>query len=206
MTSKIQSLVLVLNSFLSVYLWSWRQWYRNRHFINLFQLEHEPEPEFPQPSGINVNMMPFIASEKFEKCRLPDNLKPYWGLINYCLAHKAKRNRSSYGRVFYLTIQETGIEEGSSQRRPGLHVEYRGQFDNASSKRLVAAFCQKQILLHMLCIIELCHLFHLFLGTNNKGLRRIIVSTWQQMFLIPLEFGITRSTLRNLEKMDTLSI
>ena len=84
-------------------------------------------------------MMPFISSDKFEKCRLPDYLKPYWGLIKYCLGHQAKRISSSYRRVFYLTIQETQVEKGSSQRRPGMHVEYRGQANNTISERLVTA-------------------------------------------------------------------
>ena len=125
-----------INSILvNLYLWSWREWYRHRNFINLFQVEREPEPEFPRPSGISVNMMPFISSEKFENCRLPEDLRPYWGLIKYCLGHQARRNPLSYGRVFYITIQETQIEQGSCQGRPGLHVEYRGLANNATTER-----------------------------------------------------------------------
>ena len=122
-----------------VYLWSWKKWYRNRNIMNLFQLDPEPEPEVPPPSTIsaNVNMMPFISSDKFEGCKLPEDLKPYWGIIKYCLRHQLRNNPSSNGRVFYLTIQESQVEQGSSQMKPGLHVEYRGLENNEISERLV---------------------------------------------------------------------
>ena len=36
--------------------------------------------KFPLPVGIgiNINMMPFICSESFDNCRLPEYLRPYW--------------------------------------------------------------------------------------------------------------------------------
>ena len=34
---------------------------------------------------------------------------------------------SDYGKVYYLTIQESLVEAGHSQRRPGLHVDSPGQ-------------------------------------------------------------------------------
>ena len=86
----------------------------------------EQGPRFPPPSGIKINMMPFISSELFENCRLPENLKPYWGLIKYCVQQEKKiRNDSSVGQVFYLSIEESEVKAGFSQRVSGLHVDWR---------------------------------------------------------------------------------
>ena len=40
---------------------------------------------FPPPSGININMMPFIVGETFAACKLPEYVKPYWPMIKACL-------------------------------------------------------------------------------------------------------------------------
>ena len=79
---------------------------------------------FPLPVGIgiNINMMPFICSESFHNCRLPEDLRPYWGLIEMCVKDLLRINSSSTGKVFYLTIQESEAGRDTSQRRPGLHV------------------------------------------------------------------------------------
>ena len=90
--------------------------------------------EFPHPSGININMMPFISSEQFEDCRLPEYLNPYEDLIMYCVGHEKERNPSSSGKVFYLSIEESEVEEGFPQRQPGLHVDRPGLVNIASSK------------------------------------------------------------------------
>ena len=90
--------------------------------------------EFPAPSGININMMPFISSEQFEDCRLPEYLNPYQSLIMYCLGHEKKRNSSSTGKVFYLSIEESEVEAGLSQRQPGLHVDRPGLVNIESSE------------------------------------------------------------------------
>ena len=34
---------------------------------------------------------------------------------------------SDLGKVYYLTVQESSVEAGQSQRRPGLHVDRPGQ-------------------------------------------------------------------------------
>ena len=98
-----------------------------------------PEYSFPTPSGINLNMMPFLVGQTWEECRLPDNCKPYWPLIQACLEQEAarsysnmwprKRGQSQLGRVWYLTIQESEVEGGASQRRPGLHVDSPGKVE-----------------------------------------------------------------------------
>ena len=117
--------------------------YRNSYFIDLQRVNDErfylPQrksfpAEFPAPSGININMMPFISSVQFEDCRLPEFLNPYQGLIMYCLGHEKKRNSSSTGKVFYLSIEESEVEAGFSQRQPGLHVDRPGLVNIASFK------------------------------------------------------------------------
>ena len=93
-------------------------------------------PKFPSPSGININMMPFICGDSFDDCKLPDFLRPYSGLIEMCLQHHSYRKThhmwpsslfsSDLGKVYYLTIQESEVDPGQSQRRPGLHVDSPG--------------------------------------------------------------------------------
>ena len=87
----------------------------NSYFVDLKRISFPPE--FPPPSGININMMPFISSENFEKCRLPAYLNPYRGLIMYCLGHEKERNPSSTGKVFYLSIEESEVEVGFLLRK-----------------------------------------------------------------------------------------
>ena len=94
---------------------------------------------FPEPSGININMMPFIVGETFESCKLPDYVEPYWKMIQCCLkpeiykgkwhAWPRKFHPSDIGKVYYLTIQESFVEPGTSQRRPGLHVDSPGKVE-----------------------------------------------------------------------------
>ena len=91
---------------------------------------------FPAPTDININMMPFIVGEDFEDCKLPDYLENYWDLIHSCLRPQHIRHHwhlwpsskipSDIGKVYYLTIQESWVEPGNSQRRPGLHVDSPG--------------------------------------------------------------------------------
>eukprot|EP00794_Sanderia_malayensis_P004881 gene4881-5521_t len=78
---------------------------------------------FPDPTGINVNMMPFIMdNQKFSKCRLPKFFFEYWNrIIRFCKWEDQQR-----GKIGYLTIQESVVEKDSSQRRPGLHTERPG--------------------------------------------------------------------------------
>eukprot|EP00092_Neocalanus_flemingeri_P051338 GFUD01059675.1.p1 GENE.GFUD01059675.1~~GFUD01059675.1.p1 ORF type:complete len:381 (+),score=98.56 GFUD01059675.1:41-1183(+) len=92
---------------------------------------------FPTPSDININMMPFIVGKTFESSKLPEYVKPYWSLIKACINPELNRashhlwdrrsNPSDLGRVYYLTIQESFVGAGSSQRRPGLHVDSPGE-------------------------------------------------------------------------------
>ena len=68
-------------------------------------------------------MMPFIVSEKFETCKLPEFVKPYWPLIKACIEPHFFRKYNDIwpkrgfpnslpcdiGKVYYLTIQESMI-------------------------------------------------------------------------------------------------
>ena len=87
-------------------------------------------------------MMPFIVGETFASCKLPSSVQPYWPMIKACLDplcldprlerawhHLGSKEDipSELGKVNYLTIQESWVEQGSSQRRPGLHVDSPGE-------------------------------------------------------------------------------
>ena len=78
---------------------------------------------FPEPTGININMMPFIMDvEKFEKCQLPEYLHIYWERI----IQKCPLGLDQLGNIGYLTIQESHVNKGETQRRPGVHTERPG--------------------------------------------------------------------------------
>lgn len=70
---------------------------------------------FPEPQGIKINMMPFVMGDP---ASLPENLRPYQPLIDACGVEKAEM-----GKIGYLTIMESDVEPGLSQRRGGVHVE-----------------------------------------------------------------------------------
>ena len=102
---------------------------------------------FPPASGINVNMMPFIASRQFENCRLPEFLEPYKFLIEYIVLCETRRKVSTLGlsildtlgKVFYLSIEERKFKKGTCQGRPGLHV------NRLRSERLVSCSIDWQV-------------------------------------------------------------
>ena len=89
-----------------------------------------PSTPFPQPTNININMMPFLASRNFEETQLPDYIKPYAKMIRsviLCACGYNNVNRSKVeGKIFFLTIQESWVEDNTSQRRPGLHTDNPG--------------------------------------------------------------------------------
>lgn len=71
--------------------------------------------QFPEPQDININMMPFVIGQMDS---LPKDCQQYWPLIEACHIERAE-----HGKIGFLTIQESMVEAGTSQRRPGLHVE-----------------------------------------------------------------------------------
>jgi hypothetical protein len=82
---------------------------------------------FPTPKGINVNMMPI---KLFDYSTIPDFCKPYQEMIRNCIVapwdygtEEPRVGRTMRDRVAYLTIHESHVPAGQSQRRPGLHIE-----------------------------------------------------------------------------------
>ena len=74
--------------------------------------------EFPEPTGRNVNMMPFVFGDKES---LPDFLQCYHNLIEACPYMK-----DEIGNVGYLTVHESWVDVEQAQRREGLHIESPG--------------------------------------------------------------------------------
>jgi len=69
--------------------------------------------EWPAPTGIKVNMLPFSMKNKG---LLPEPCQAYWDIIKKCVEHTYKTE----GRgddVAYLTIDESHVEDGKSQVR-----------------------------------------------------------------------------------------
>lgn len=81
--------------------------------------------EFPEPTGRNVNMMPFIFGDRSS---LPAELRCYHELIEAC-----PYMGEEVGRVGYLTVHEGFVQAGRTQRREGLHVETHGLNDGSAS-------------------------------------------------------------------------
>ena len=76
---------------------------------------------FPEPSDININMMPFIMAKRFNETKLPDYVRTYWDqILTLCIAN------SEVGKIGYLTIHESYVEKGATQRTPGIHTESPG--------------------------------------------------------------------------------
>eukprot|EP01084_Bolivina_argentea_P078378 142213_1 len=77
---------------------------------------------FPTPRNININMMPFIMSHDWQKTKLPNYLIGYHKMIRKCLQF----DESQRDKICFLTIQESMVDKGKTQRRPGLHIENPG--------------------------------------------------------------------------------
>jgi len=75
--------------------------------------------EFPASTGLNVNMMPFVVADE---ASLPEELCQYWPMIMEC-CNLIDDMVYDPEEIYFLTIQETDVQEGTSQRRPGLHVD-----------------------------------------------------------------------------------
>ena len=63
-------------------------------------------------------MMPFIFGDNSS---VPENLHSYIPLIDKC-------DKLTKGKVAYLTIQESFVTKGSTQRRPGIHTDATKDF------------------------------------------------------------------------------
>ena len=80
--------------------------------------------EFPSPTDININMMPFIFGDD---TTIPEQYRGYIPLIYNCW-------NVTNGSICYLTIEESLVKSGLSQRRPGLHIETPGNIQNIHPK------------------------------------------------------------------------
>eukprot|EP01084_Bolivina_argentea_P095232 171222_1 len=78
--------------------------------------------QFPKPKDLNINMMPFIMCKSFKDSKLPNYVKSYFAMIVQCL----DEDSTQLNKIGYLTIHESYVEKGYTQRRPGLHVECPG--------------------------------------------------------------------------------
>lgn len=76
---------------------------------------------FPEPTGVRVNMMPIKLRDE---STFPDFCKPYLHMIR---SVRWMQQLLDPDHVSYLTIDESVVEPGESQRRPGLHIERPGR-------------------------------------------------------------------------------
>lgn len=74
-------------------------------------------PDIDTKNLIDINMMPFVLGDINT---LPSYLHKYSYHIN---KSSANVNYNLLGKVAYLTIQESFVEKGNTQRRPGLHTD-----------------------------------------------------------------------------------
>merc|ERR1719242_1876810 len=68
-------------------------------------------------------MMPFIMNLEFEETKLPEYLREYHHMFIPPILYE---NKDEINKIGFLTIQESFVEKGKTQRRPGLHVECPG--------------------------------------------------------------------------------
>ena len=92
--------------------------------FNSSVMEGSKYVRFPLQTGININMMPFIPDKPQ---LIPEEYHGYLPLIDSCWG----LDRSE---VCYLTIQESFVKSGTSQRKPGLHIETPGTIANLHPK------------------------------------------------------------------------
>lgn len=71
---------------------------------------------FPEPKNRNINMLPFKI---WDKSTWTDDIRAYIDIIYNCPC----RCIADKDKVFYLTVQESFVRVGETQRRAGLHVE-----------------------------------------------------------------------------------
>ena len=88
----------------------------------LLELDSVYSIEFPEKKDININMMPFIMSQKFKDSKLPKYTFGYWRFITKCI----ECDKTQVNKIGYLTINESEVKAGETQRRSGLHCESHG--------------------------------------------------------------------------------
>ena len=79
--------------------------------------------EFPEPRDLKVNMMPILLGDVGS---IPEELRGYAPLIDTCIAPWRKERDER--ELLYLSVHESPVEEGTTQRRPGIHTEATIEF------------------------------------------------------------------------------
>ena len=92
----------------------------------------------PQDERLCITMMPFELFSKDLETTLPACCAGYFHMIEHCKSFMKKET----GQIGYVTIDEREVEEeGTSQRRGGLHVESAGTlpvFDHPLDRKRMA--------------------------------------------------------------------
>ena len=65
-------------------------------YQSYFTAREEGKHQFPKPSNVNINMMPFIVAEDFKSSKLPKYVKPYWPMIRSCIIPELNKARWHY--------------------------------------------------------------------------------------------------------------
>lgn len=103
-------------------------------------LHTEWEFKFPEFSNINVNMMPFKIFKAKET--LPEYLHGYLKIIKSCPIYQfdcsLPDGKYTPDKICYLTIHESIVKKGETQRRPGTHIERPGSISSLNGGRFLA--------------------------------------------------------------------
>ncbi|KAJ3030079.1 UNVERIFIED_CONTAM: hypothetical protein HDU68_010211 [Siphonaria sp. JEL0065] len=108
------------------------KWIKHGYYIPDYNDEPIPAPLLSLDGSsdllsLNVNMMPIVMGDANT---LPPQLKRYARLVKACV----DRVPNERGKVGYLTIHESWVEPGETQRRPGLHMETPGTIKFGSTE------------------------------------------------------------------------
>lgn len=124
--SKLRGIILIVKD-----IWKLTSYYNRQYYSKYIETGYDykgfsdliVDIEFPLPKDLNINMMPFIMSKNWNKTKLPDYLKEYYNKI----IKKCYYSDKQEDKIYFLTIEESLIDKGKTQRRPGLHVECGGK-------------------------------------------------------------------------------
>jgi len=73
---------------------------------------------WPKPKDICINMMPFVIGDSTS---IPEEFRAYCSLLE-----RISFPNEELGEIGYLTIHESTVEPGKTQRRPGIHIDAPG--------------------------------------------------------------------------------
>lgn len=106
--------------------------------------------KFPPPNDIIINMMPFKMGDVMS---LPEDLRGYWPIIEPCceMQHAMDRHRkrrdelqdcgSEADKIWFLTVHESAVSKGTTQRRGGVHIEAPGVVMSDGGRYAKAHWC-----------------------------------------------------------------